>query len=632
MRATVFCLALAGLASASAQDSQRFEPNQTRRTAARIESGDYKGLFCNADDWYAVPLPQGERLEASIGFAHANGDLDLELYDARGNLLAWSRGSRDEEVLSWDAGGKPATVFLRVHNAANGYELHVGAETSGWSGGNLQGVECWGSDWYQFDVNADEELRVLLQFAHADGDLDMELFDLDGNQLAVSSGREDKESLSWGSVDAARVLLHVYHVHRSRTTYSLTITQGARVAEDLAQVFREERPEGAGNDRMELTSGEVLRGRILPQSLVFVTPYADLSLPSDEVAGLALSVTGEVHQLVTVQGDRFGGFLRTGTISFDMQGLEQTLTIRRERVSRLVFGRRGGERSGDRPPHTVTLRCGDSFRGELLGDGDWELDLDFARVPVQRRQVESLTFDTDGSVTVLRRDQTATRGKLTAQAFELQLDPGLGARAPIVVHPSALTTIQLTETGEAGRMRPAQLRHLIRRIAPEAPRELVEAIAAGGEETAEKLTQLRTMVEVEERGNPQLARHLLGVEDTEVAFGWLEILARIDEDLRRRLVTYLAEAHRPEGPRSAAAEILVSLASESGHYTPLERACGSPVAANMVMQAAHAMNDQQVRDWLVNRVRRFRSTRRTTADADARRALIEHLPQLLEDR
>ena len=36
----------------------------------------------------------------------------------------------------------------------------------------------------------------MIQFAHADGDLDLELFDPDGNQLAVSSGREDSEQLA----------------------------------------------------------------------------------------------------------------------------------------------------------------------------------------------------------------------------------------------------------------------------------------------------------------------------------------------------------------------------------------------------------------------------------------------------
>jgi hypothetical protein len=634
MRASVpLLLVLGSLSLVSGQDSNRFEPNQTRRTAARIQPGDYKGLFCNAEDWYAIPLPKGERLEASARFTHADGDLDMELYDQRGRLLAWSRGSRDEEVLAWDAGGKATTAFLRVHNAANGYELHLGSEDSRWTGESLENVNCWGSDWYMIDVPQGEEIHASASFSHAAGDLDMELLDRDGNQLAVSSGREDQEELRWSGDDAKTVLLHVYHVHRARTDYSLALSLGARTEEDLAQVFREERPQGAGNDRMELLSGEVLRGRILAEEFELVTPYADLRLPASLVVGLDMgSLPGGVHELITVHGDRYSGFVRTGSVRFALEGLRDPLQIRRERVRRLVYGRRGSERHGATPPHNFVLRNGDRFHGELQGDEDWLLDLGFAQVPVPRRQVESLMFEADGTATVLRRDQTATRGTLTAEVIELRIEPVPGASASIALHPSAFSLIQLTTTEQVGRMRPAQLRHLIRRIAPEAPRDLVEAIATDADDLTERLTALRPLVVSAEKGNAELTRHVLALEDPDVGYGWIEVLLRLDAKLRRRLVAFLSEAHRPDGPRNAAAEMIVRLASESGQFQPLEQACGSPLAANMVMQAANSLGDQRVLEWLMNRVRRFRNTRHGKADADARRLLVEELPRLLEDR
>jgi len=634
MRATyVILLALGCLSPASGQDSNRFEPNQTRRTAARVQPGDYKGLFCNGDDWYAIPLPKGERLEASARFTHADGDLDMELYDQRGSLLAWSRGSRDEEVLAWDAGGKPTTAFLRVHNAANGYALHVGTEDSRWTGESLESVNCWGSDWYLLDVPADEEVQVNVSFSHAAGDLDLELLDRDGNQLAVSSGRGDSEELRWGSADDKRVLLHVYHVHRARTVYSLAISQGARTEGDLVEVYREQRPEGAGDDRMELLSGEILRGQILSEEFELVTPYVDLKLPANQVAGIDMgSLPGGVHELITVHGDRYSGFVRTGTIKFQLEGLQEPLQIRRERVRCLVFGRRGSERHGGTQPHTFVLRNGDRFHGELLGEGDWLLDLDFARVPVPRAQVESFMFETNGTATVLRRDQTATRGRLSAEVLELRIEPAPGTSQTFALHPTAFSLVQLTTTEQAGRMRPAQLRHLLRRIAPDAPRDVVEAIATNTDDLSGRLTALRPLVVSGERGNPELTRHVLTLDDTEVAYGWFEILLRLDAKLRRRLVAFLSEAHRPIGPRNAAAEMIVRLASESGQFQPLEQACGSPLAANMVMQAANSLGDQRVLEWLMNRVRRFRNNRSKAADADARRLLVEELPRLLEDR
>ena len=72
------CCALALTATlwATAQDN-RYEPNQTRRTAVRMEAGDYKGLFCDNEDWYAIEVPAGtiERLGLRRGMVI---DLDHE--------------------------------------------------------------------------------------------------------------------------------------------------------------------------------------------------------------------------------------------------------------------------------------------------------------------------------------------------------------------------------------------------------------------------------------------------------------------------------------------------------------------------------------------------------------------------
>src|SRR5688500_3895378 len=82
--AALLVLALLAPAAVAQQNPQRFEANQTRRTAARVTPGDYKGLFCNEEDWYALEVGAGQRLEVQVAFRHAEGDLELEVQDARG--------------------------------------------------------------------------------------------------------------------------------------------------------------------------------------------------------------------------------------------------------------------------------------------------------------------------------------------------------------------------------------------------------------------------------------------------------------------------------------------------------------------------------------------------------------------
>src|SRR5690606_29274277 len=137
----------------------------------------------------------------------------------------------------------------------------------------------------------------------------------------------------------------VKHVHRARSAYTLRVNVGAAAPPDLTQVLRVERPEGAGKDLLELRSGDVLEGTILNESFRIVTAYAELEVPAARVAGLDLERrAGDVEAIVTVDEDRFSGFLRTDSLKVKLPALERPVEIRRERLVRVVFGRRGDER------------------------------------------------------------------------------------------------------------------------------------------------------------------------------------------------------------------------------------------------------------------------------------------------
>lgn len=78
------------------------------------------------DDWYRIDVfPSGyERVVASALFTHAEGDIDLSLWDGSGNRLAFSESLTDDETINHVV-TRAGVYYLRVHfgDASNLYDL-----------------------------------------------------------------------------------------------------------------------------------------------------------------------------------------------------------------------------------------------------------------------------------------------------------------------------------------------------------------------------------------------------------------------------------------------------------------------------------------------------------------------------
>ncbi len=81
------------------------EPNGTEDGAPRIEPGRHEGLrLCPGDeDHYGFYLFADQRLMARAFFSHSEGDLQMQLLDASGGVLAESRSATDDERIEWTA-------------------------------------------------------------------------------------------------------------------------------------------------------------------------------------------------------------------------------------------------------------------------------------------------------------------------------------------------------------------------------------------------------------------------------------------------------------------------------------------------------------------------------------------------
>lgn len=199
-----------------------FEENDDAASARDLPVGVMvRAVVCGDDeDWYAVEVEADCRLQATADFARADGDLDLEIRDAEGRLLASGNSPGDGET----AGARVAAAgayHVRVLRGAGGgaesvpYGLRADvscgeacaeddweendapATAAEWPGHAVDGILCAGDDdYYVIDAPTPGcTLRAHLDFAHADGDLDLRLLGPDGLPLAVSGSASDGEAV-----------------------------------------------------------------------------------------------------------------------------------------------------------------------------------------------------------------------------------------------------------------------------------------------------------------------------------------------------------------------------------------------------------------------------------------------------
>ncbi len=194
------------------------------------------------DDWYEVTITPGyERLLVDLEFTHAEGDIDLAVYDEGGTLVTTAASNTDDESLDCllPAAG---TYYLKVFgdNAANLYDLrwegteredpyepnNTLAQAWDFTGGECQWLSSYGGslgvqadeDWYKVYVDATRErLIVDLRFTHADGDIDLAVYDWQGEFVTHSTSQTDNESIDCRVPSYGTYYLRVYFGNAGNT-------------------------------------------------------------------------------------------------------------------------------------------------------------------------------------------------------------------------------------------------------------------------------------------------------------------------------------------------------------------------------------------------------------------------------
>ena len=90
----------------------------TRRSSAWTAETPHELYACNADDdWFAIPLAAGARVDVMVGFAHASSDIDAYLFAPDADPthdapLAAGDSTDDDETLTFTATAAGSYLLL----------------------------------------------------------------------------------------------------------------------------------------------------------------------------------------------------------------------------------------------------------------------------------------------------------------------------------------------------------------------------------------------------------------------------------------------------------------------------------------------------------------------------------------
>ena len=197
----------------------RYEPNDNYTSPVNVPAGDLDldGLTIHKPfnrDFYRWQAPADGTAVADLTFAHADGDLDLVLWQGS-ESFATSNSSTDNEQLTFDViGGQTYLLEVVGKNGATSplYRLSIqGPELAADANepndslataidlgqGDVASVvgnvhESFNSDFYRWAPAANGVAIIDLIFAHAQGDLDLILW-ADDEPLEVAASSDDNE-------------------------------------------------------------------------------------------------------------------------------------------------------------------------------------------------------------------------------------------------------------------------------------------------------------------------------------------------------------------------------------------------------------------------------------------------------
>lgn len=225
-----------------------YEPNDTLATAARLtgRSPSLTGLslHSNSDVDFFRYVAEGTSMATySVQFNHANGNIDLELLDATGRVLARSASSTNSESITHQAEAG-AVYFLKVLGTANSnYNLQItgpeaikpdtqeandtlaAAKLLSGASPTLSGLSLHTNrdvDHFKYVATGDGSATFRVDFLHTNGNIDLQLLDAAGKVLASSTATANVETITRSVTRGTTYYIKVFGGQNKN--YSLKVT------------------------------------------------------------------------------------------------------------------------------------------------------------------------------------------------------------------------------------------------------------------------------------------------------------------------------------------------------------------------------------------------------------------------
>jgi subtilisin family serine protease len=225
------------------------EDNDTLATATTMGTTQkFPAVACD-NDYYAFDVFAGDTIDVDIFFTHAQGNLQLQLYGPGGGVVASSTSSNNNESISYTAttGGTYTARIYGASGATNKYRFELSAAgtycppddgyenndtqaaaTPVAMGDSLQAAACSNDDdWFELPLDIYQTVAVDVLFSHSVGDIDVEIYDANGDFLFDSTSASDNEQIVFTSLGDDVFYIRVYGWEGAQNRYQMNLVPDA---------------------------------------------------------------------------------------------------------------------------------------------------------------------------------------------------------------------------------------------------------------------------------------------------------------------------------------------------------------------------------------------------------------------
>ncbi len=267
------------------------EDNDQPSTASPINTAIAATICPDDSDYFRIAPGAASQVDVVLEFVDANGDLDLNVVDAAGQILGVSAGLTDIEQISTCVHAGDA-VFALVRGfgpAQNDYQLTVTAtpfdclcendafepdstrddarSLSG--GGSFGGVICSGDqDYIALDVPDVATITASIEFDGRAVDLDLELLGPDGTLVGASRTTTSREQISSTVAGGGVHVLRIFGFGGASGSYTGMVTVGSTsgCADTSSCPLRSVCDDGECESDVCENDSDCPRGHICPES------------------------------------------------------------------------------------------------------------------------------------------------------------------------------------------------------------------------------------------------------------------------------------------------------------------------------------------------------------------------------